>query len=262
MTTLLADGIDLWEDACRDVAAEVLDECGVRQPPVDARELARRLSIGVAYDAVQGGRGRLKRFGQRTAILVRPEERPEREQWTVAHEIGEACAHRVFDRTGLSATEAGERQREQVANRMASCLLLPPDWFLRDARLLDGDVRLLKRTYCTASHELILMNLLKLPQLTLATVFDHGRMTRRRGNGQLRPPPLLPVERRVWQRVHETGRSHSEVHDGVRVQGWAVHEAGWKRELLRSTVTEGIDAAPDMDDDWEAGCEATEMCEA
>ncbi len=257
----VAEGIDVWDAACRDVAREVLDGCGIDAPPVDAREVAERLSIGVAYDTLQCGRGRLKRFGERTAILLRPDERPEREQWTVAHEIGEACAHRVFELAGLDPAETDERQREHIANRMASCLLLPADWFLQDARLLDGDVRLLKREYRTASHELILMNLLTLPDLTLATVFDQGRMTRRRGNGQLRPPPLLPVERRVWRRIHETGRRHAETHDGVRVQGWAVHEPGWKRELLRTTVTEGIDAAPELNDDWVAGCDVRGACE-
>jgi hypothetical protein len=193
---------------------------------------------------------------------VKPQERPEREQWTLAHEIGEAQAYRVFDRVGITAEEAGPRQREHVANLMASSLLLPQEWFERDARLLDGDICLLKRTYATASHELILMSLLKLPELSLASVFDQGRLTRRRGNGELKPPPLLPVERRVWRRVHESGGRWEESHDGVRVQGWAVHESGWKRELLRTSVSEGIDAPTEMGDDWDAACNALQACEA
>lgn len=247
---LLLESTDVWESACRETAAEVLAASGCFQPPVDAMEIAARLRIGVAYDAAQPGRGRVKRFGGRTAILLRPEERPEREQWAVSHEIGEAWAWRVFARVGITAEEAGPRRREQVANRMAANILLPPEWFERDACLLDGDVRSLKETYSTASHELILMNLLRLPELTLASVFDHGRITRRHGNGQVPPPPLLPVERRVWRRVHETGLAEEETHDGVRVQGWSVHEPGWKRELLRTTATEGIDGREEMEDDW------------
>jgi hypothetical protein len=251
-----------WEAACREAARDVLEDCGIREPPVDAWEVARRLQIGVAYDRRQPGRGRLMRLGERTSILVKPQQRPEREQWTVAHEIGESQACRVFEQVGITPAEADARQREHVANLMASALLLPEEWFERDARLLDGDVCLLKQTYATASHELILMNLLRLPQLTLTSVFDHGRLTRRRGNGEFRPPPLLPVERRVWRRVHETGGRWEESHDGVRVQGWAVHEPGWKREMLRTTVSEGIDAPAEMGDDWGAGREALHACEA
>jgi hypothetical protein len=250
-----------WESACREAAHEVLTACGIREPPVDAWKVAQWMQIGVAYDRRQACRGRLTRLGERTAILVKPQDRPEREQWTVAHEIGEAQAYRVFERVGIAPEEAAPQQREHVANLMASGLLLPADWFERDARLLDGDVCLLKRTYATASHELILMNLLRLPELSLASVFDHGRLTRRLGNGELKPPPPLPVERRVWQRVHETGGRWEESHDGVRVQGWGVHEPGWKRELLRTTVSEGVDAPPDMEDDWGAGCGALEACE-
>jgi hypothetical protein len=233
---VLTESAASWERACDDVADELLADCGIVAPPVDALDLAARLELAIAYDARQAGRGRLKRLAGQTAILVRPEERLERLHWSVAHEIGEACAHRVFDRRGVNPEEVAERGREQVANLLASRLLLPGECFLRDARLLDADVLLLKQVYATASHELILLNLLRLGELTLVTVFDHGRVTRRRGNGQLSPPPLLPVEREVWRRVHDAGAAVIVERDGVRVQGWAVHEPGWKRELLRTTV--------------------------
>ncbi|QDU36629.1 hypothetical protein Mal4_09160 [Maioricimonas rarisocia] len=230
-----------WRAACDEVAAEILEECGVTEPPVDAFALAETLGLLVAVDAGQQGRGRLKRVAGRTSIFVRPEERPERLQWTVAHEIGEAVAHRVFAHVGHSSQEPGPGQREQVANRMASALLLPRDWFLRDARLLDGDVLELKKQYATASHELVLMNLLRLSDLTLVSVFDHGRLTRRRGNGQLPPPRPLPLEAEVQQRLAGGEERVERIGDGVRVQGWAVHEPGWPRELLRTTPVEPLD---------------------
>jgi hypothetical protein len=246
----MTESVLLWEQACDEVAEEVLAEYGVLIPPVDALELAARMDLPVAFDDVQPGRGRLKRLAGRTAIFVRPEERHERLQWSVAHEIGEACAHRVFTRIGCNPEETSPGQREQVANVMASRLLLPGESFLRDARLYDGDVPILKRSYATASHELILLNLLRLPQLTLVTVLDHGAVTRRRGNGQLAPPPLLPAEREALRRVRETDSAVDLTNDGVRVQGWPVYEPGWKRELLRTTAVEGIDAEGPMGDDW------------
>jgi hypothetical protein len=191
---------------------------------------------------LQPTRGRLKRLAGQTAIFVRPEERHERLQWSVAHEIGEACAQRVFALVGCDPDEADPGQRERVANVMSSRLLLPGEWFLRDARLFDGDVLILKETYSTASHELILLNLLRLPQLTLVTVVDHGAVTRRRGNGQLAPPPLLPAEREAVRRVRESESAVDLTVDGVRVQGWPVYEPGWKRELLRTTAVGDLEA--------------------
>lgn len=250
MMKLLTESTHGWIQACDHVAQRLLEEAGVDGPPFDMTVLAHRCRLMVAYDGSQAGRGRLKRFGGRTAILVRPEDRPERLQWTIAHEIGEAYAHRVFEAVEADAHDVPPARREQVASELASRLLLPPEQFLRDARFLDGDVILLKRNYSTASHELILLNLLRLPTLSLVTVFDHGSLTRRRGNGQLAPPQLLSTEKDVWARVHSSGAAQETSTDSVRVQGWPVHEPGWKRELLRTTVVDEFDAGASIDDDW------------
>jgi len=253
MTTAVRDEISAWLRECGQLAHEILDECGIVAPPVDAWAVARTLGLRVAFDAFQQGRGRLKRIGGRTAILMRPEERPEREQWTLAHEIGEAVAQRVYARMDVDAQDVPPQRREQVANAMASSLLLPDGWFGRDAETCDGDVLRLKAIYSTASHELILFNLLKLPELSLVSVFDQGRLTRRRGNGQLSPPPLLSLERQIWRLVHETGEPAEGTSAGVRVQGWPVTEPGWKRELLRTTVVEGLEGMETSDDDALSG---------
>lgn len=239
-----------WQHACDEVAEQLLDDAGLTGPPFEMTLLADRCRLMVAYDACQPGRGRLKQIGGRTAILVRPEERPERLQWTIAHEIGEAYAHRVFEAADTPPGDAPPTMREQVASELASRLLLPRREFLRDARFLDGDVILLKRQYSTASHELILLNLLRLPTLSLVTVFDHGAVTRRHGNGQIAPPRLLPAEKQVWQNVHLSGTTDEQTTQSVCVQGWAVHEPGWKRELLRTTVVDEFDAQASIDDDW------------
>lgn len=254
MTIAVCDGVGTWTGACAEVARALLEDCGIVAPPVDAWCVARVLGLRVAFDAQQQGRGRLKRIGGRTAILVRPDDRPEREQWALAHEIGEAVAHRVFERLEVDPRDAPPQRREQVANAMASSLLLPDDWFLPDAAALDGDVLRLKAIYSTTSHELILMNLLRLPQLSLVSVFDQGRLTRRRGNGELSPPPLLPLERMVWRHVQASGQPAEAQGSGVRVQGWPVHEPGWRRELLRTTALDGLEGTAAGYDDMDA-CE-------
>src|SRR5262245_33973731 len=123
-------------DAC---AAEILWEAGVIVPPVDAIMVAERLEIIVARDVAMPYRGRFVRLAgqagrgsEQGTIVVATAERPEREQWAVAHEIGESVAYRVFDRLGVSFDESLSTAREQVANRLANALLLPRRWFAAD----------------------------------------------------------------------------------------------------------------------------------
>jgi hypothetical protein len=236
MPVLLPAAVTL-QQATDSLVAELLERAGIYAPPVDAFAVADSLGIDILYDAQQAGRARIKRLAGAAAIFLQPDERPERQQWAVAHEIGESLASRLLERAFDPAGDRSEL-REQGANDFASRLLLPSDWFLADAEQLDADVLALKSIYRTVSHELILQGLLRLPKLALVTVFDHGRVTRRRGNGQLRPPPLLPLEQAVFREVHVSGRPCDESCEGLRVQGWPVHEPGWKRELLYSTPTE------------------------
>lgn len=225
--------------ACDEVVRELLEDLRLVQPPVDALRIAERLQLDVVFDASQQGRARFKRLAGGAAIFLKPDDRPERLQWATAHEIGEALAGRVLARSGIDPTDlpalVDAAQRERIANEFASRLLLPADWFLPDAAALDGDLLALKEIYPTASHELILMNLLRQDRLAMSTVFDHGRVTRRLSNGELPAPPLLPLEREARRRAHETGRPCEIIGAEVRVQAWAVHEPGWKRELLRTT---------------------------
>lgn len=240
--THLAEQTGRQTSACDELVVELLERARLYVPPVDALAVAEALDFMVIFDAAQAGRARTKRCAGNQVICLKPDDRPERQQWAVAHEIGEALLHRLAGgQEWTSETHGRAAPREQAANEFAARLLLPSDWFLTDAARLDGDLFELKARYRTASHELILTNLLRLPALSLVTVFDHGRVTRRKGNGQLPPPPLLPLERRVVEHVHRTGRPWKQFADGLRVQGWAVHEPGWPRELLRTTALEDLD---------------------
>lgn len=224
-----------WSRALDEVADELLDQGGVTAPPVECLALADRLEIYVAYDACQPGRARHKIIGGQSTLLVRPEERPERLQWAVAHELGEAFAWKVFDRVGADLDEDSPQLREQVANCMASRLLLPGRWFFDDARRCDWDLVQLKRRYDTASHELIAYRFLDGDEPALVSVFDQGRLVRRRANVRPRPPSLSPVERECWSEVHRRNVPVERRSASLTVRGWPVHEPGWQRELLRTT---------------------------
>ena len=233
----LAAGLDA-------VAMEVLVEAGVEGPPVDAFEVARALGITVALDDRQQGRARYVRLRGRGAgrpratILLHPDPRWERQQWAVAHEIGEHAAHRMFALLGVDPRETIPNAREVVAGHLAGRLLLPGAWFAADGSNCGWDLLALKARYATASHELIARRMLECRPPVIVSIFDHGQLHLRRSNLPGRVPPPSSAEMGCWQSVHDhnlPGRTY----EGLRaIQGWPVHEEDWKREILRAEVEE------------------------
>lgn len=234
------------------VACEILAEAEVRGPPVDCLLLADRLGLVVARDQVlvngaQQPRARFVKLSTGMApaaetIFLAEEPRRERRHWAVAHEIGESRAFRVFVELGVDPSEAPPASREAVANALAGALLLPRDWFVRDGVRVEWDLFELKSIYVTASHEMIARRMLESPPSVIVTLADQGRCVWRRGNRQSRPPALTPPERAAWNAAHEGGRparcDRGELPDGVDdVRAWPIHEAGWKREIIRTELS-------------------------
>jgi hypothetical protein len=229
-------------DALNAVAAEVLAAAGVHSPPVDAFAVARALGITVAEDDRQWGRARFVRLkgrgrsAPRATILLRPDPRPERRQWAVAHEIGEHAAYRLFEMLSVDPREADPAARERTANQLAGRLLLPAAWFGEDGPALDWDLPELKTRYATASHELIARRMLDFPPPVVITIYDHGGISLRRSNVFGRVPPPSARETECWRRAHETGLAHQVSDASCTVRAWPVHEEGWKREIARTEV--------------------------
>jgi len=224
------------------LATELLASASIDHPPIDAFQVAAAMQLVVAWDARQTNRARLVRLRgrtPRTSILLRPGDRPERLQWSVAHEIAEHVAVDLFDRTGIEVDPLDPAQRERLANGLATRLFLPSEWFQADGQSNDWDVLALKNRYATASYELIARRMLDFAAPAIITIFDLGRMTFRRGNrsGGHRPTPM---ELTCWAEVHRDAMPGEQRDEYLRVRGWPVHEPGWKREILR---TEPLDPA-------------------
>ena len=232
---------ELLNSTLEQTACDLLQQAGIVAPPVDALAIAERLHIEVAFDGGQNSRGRQKKLAGRPSIFLKPDDRPERVQWATAHELGEVVAHRIFESLVVDVDDVEPAQREEVANLFASRLLLPGSWFFEDARSLDGDILQLKKLHPSASHELIALRLLDLQQPSIVTVFDQGRITRRRGNLANKPPRLQPLEQECWQRVHCGNRGQLLRCESFAVTGWAIHEPGWKREILRTVPASDFD---------------------
>ncbi len=235
-----------FANVLEDCAREVLAEGAVEGPPVDAIRVARRLQLVVARDSSMDERARYVRIGERGrggrgTILLAEDPRAERRQWAVAHELGEYAAHRVFAVLGISVADIPPSGREVVANRLASCLLLPREWFAADGMDLNWDLYELKSRYSTASHELIARRMLEMSPPVMLTVFDQGRMTWRRSNMLRRPPRMTPPEESTWRVAFDGGQSaeFSEacLPEGIaEIRCWPIHEPGWQREILRTAL--------------------------
>jgi hypothetical protein len=231
----LAAGIDR-------VAERVLENARIERPPVDAFAVAETLGIAVALDNRQQGRARYVRLSNRRSgrtratILLRSEPRFERQQWAVAHEIGEHVAYRVFMEWGVDPRETAPNAREAVANSMAGRLLLPTAWFAADGSACEWDLIALKACYQTARHELIARRMLECGPPVIISIFDHQRISFRRSNISERLPPLCKAEIDCWRDVHRRNRPRRTDATPTRVQGWPIHEEGWKREILRLEV--------------------------
>lgn len=226
------------------VAEEVLRKAGVVGPPVDAFAVAGALGIAIVLDDRQEGRARYVRLGNRRSprrrptIVLRAEPRGERQQWAVAHEIGEHVACRVFLAWGADPRATPANAREAVASQMAGRLLLPSVWFATDGAECEWDLLALKTRYQTASHELIARRMLECRPPVIISIFDHQRISLRRSNLPGRVPPPSAAEMACWRGVHRHNHPLRMGNARQRVQGWPIHEEGWRREILRVELDE------------------------
>ncbi|MBL9122680.1 MAG: ImmA/IrrE family metallo-endopeptidase [Planctomycetaceae bacterium] len=232
-----------FADCLDAVVGEFLAAADWEAPPVDALELARRAGIALAIDSRLAGRARTVRLrsgtaGGQASILLRPEPRSERRQWAVAHEIGEQLARHVFAAGDVTPAETSEAAREQVANLLAARLLLPTAWYERDARGCGWDLFELKRSYSTASHELLARRMLDCAPLVIISLFDQGQLAWRKSNAGGRTPSLTAAERSARDEAHGTLTTATRESPWGGVVAWPIHEPEWKREILRAELPE------------------------
>jgi Zn-dependent peptidase ImmA (M78 family) len=216
---------------------ELLTAAGIESPPVDAILLAQRhLNMVVCLDQGQSQRGRAQRAAGRPQIFLRPEPTEERHQWTVAHEIGEHLKSSLLQRLGIEPGQTRAMAGESLANLFAYHLLVPTRWFASDAPACDYDVLALKQRYRTSSHEVIAWRFLDLPNPCIVTIIDNGHIHRRRSNAWPTRRRLEPAEEECQRYVNHFSRPKVVRQAGWTVYGWPVHQADWKREILRSVV--------------------------
>lgn len=222
------------------VAEQALRSAKIVEPPVDPVRIARALGIRVVWDGQLSERGRYVRLRQEAAhpqtaaMILQRHPRPERRFWAAAHELGEHLVYQVADRLSLALEEDWSQWRERIADHLAARILMPTAWFCEDGRRVDWDLRSLKVRYRTASHEAIARRMLDMEEPVVISIFDHGLLSWRRANRSGRVPPLAQAETLCWQIAHQQSQDHQQYSGTLRVRAWAVHEPGWRREILRT----------------------------
>ena len=100
-----------------EVVNELLKDVGTDSPPINSFQVAQHLGWEIILDEKQQSRGRLKRINYKPTIFLKPDDRPERLQWALAHEIGESLSSRwssLFDEEELANHRnlAGEQEAQ------------------------------------------------------------------------------------------------------------------------------------------------------
>jgi hypothetical protein len=220
---------DLHQAADR-LVETLLIQAGVTRPPVDAVALARRHGVVLREDASGRTRG--------SSVAVGPGAGDEERQWAAAQALGERLKPDLLRRLGLDPAARVGLTAESFAGLIARRLLTPTAWFAGDARACGWDVPDLQRLYSSASQELVAWRLLDLPEPCIITVVENGAVRRRRSNAWPVTKALHPAEQECQGYVHHYSRPRVVSAAGWTVQGWPVHRADGKREILRS-VAEG-----------------------
>lgn len=225
---------ECWQlDGLDEFIEDLLERLEVRVPPVDPLMVARSIGLEVQRNRDQVERGRLRQRTDKPVIVVRPEPRWERSCWTVAHEIGEFLMPRI---ASVVESDMQPQDRELLANEFANRLLVPLDWLRELVGSGEPDLYELKSQFRTASYEVIAFQLLRLARPLIVTIFDQGRPVRRRSNLPIRPPRISPLEQEAFERANKSGRPASRRHDIVSSTAWPIHETGWKREIILTTL--------------------------
>ncbi|MHC4197065.1 MAG: ImmA/IrrE family metallo-endopeptidase [Planctomycetota bacterium] len=231
-----------WDDITEMVEGEaraLLERLCVKGPPIDAFALAEALKLSVHIDSELGTRGysrrrySRRRYSRRRwgidTIMVGSKNpgKSERKRFTIAHEIGEV----------LLAGKVGQDLIEDASNLMAVSLLLPIMWFRKDAETLEFELPALKGRYPTVSHEVIAYRMLDVKPL-IATIFDNGRLYRRKSSYPVRVQGTYPLERECLECVSNSGERAILKDDTLCVTGWPVFRDDWKRVILKTELND------------------------
>ncbi len=200
-----------------DSVAVLTSSVGI-EAPVNSVDIARSLGLQVRFEDLPADvRGFF--LENSNVIVVNAKDRQERQNFTIAHEIGEL----------RKPKKMAALRREKWADEFAAELLLPHHLFVEYGRHAGWDLAKLKELFCTASWEVIARRVLKHHNCVI-TIIDNRKVYFRRGSGMKFPSKLMAEE-------IEAIESNSQViSDQCCVRCWSVVEETERVFLMTETV--------------------------
>jgi len=116
-----------------DIAELLLNKSGIFAPPVKLAEIVKNWdSLQVTFDEIDGDAYLVDLGILGNNILIRKNANPERQRFSLAHELG----HIILKESGLPSLESTVKSRKSISerwcNEFASELLMPSGWIDRD----------------------------------------------------------------------------------------------------------------------------------
>lgn len=130
-------------------AIQLLKDCHITRPPVRVEMIARQIGASIHYEPFEGDiSGMVYRNKDRVIIGVNSLHHPNRQRFTIAHEIGHVLLHkgtevhvdrsyRVNLRNKVSSQAVDKDEIE--ANRFAAALLMPEHMLVDDLKGIEID---------------------------------------------------------------------------------------------------------------------------
>ena len=118
-------------------ARELLKSLSIKRPPVDVVGVAKKLRVRIEQaDLSDECSGVLVRRGSAAVIGVQFAHHPNRQRFTVAHELGHFLLHKGGTYVDKGTTlrfrnlqsGSGTQKEEREANHFAAALLMPAEW--------------------------------------------------------------------------------------------------------------------------------------
>src|SRR5579859_858854 len=124
-------------DQNRKKVSDLLKKSGVHRPPIPVEKIAEMLGMEVRYlPSSDGVSGALIRKGKELIIGVNSSQHPNRQRFTIAHEIGHYILHKGWslhvDEDFCINRDGADNLDERAANRFAAELLMPEDLIQAD----------------------------------------------------------------------------------------------------------------------------------
>jgi hypothetical protein len=217
----------------------LLERAGVNEPPVSALEIAET-HLGIPIEVVEPveaderGRPRPRARPAGSGIFLTPDMTEEQRQKTAADGIARSLLPDIFRKLDLIPGTENKQFASQVRGLVVARLLVPNKLLRASLKECRYDLLAMKKSFATATMEMIALRLLDLDEPCVISIVDDGVVAIRRGNRFAASKKLEAPEQTCLDRVMELDLP-CRVREGEwTVQGWPVPDRTFRRIILRA----------------------------